>query len=267
MTSQEKTYQENGLQLRVITYNVRRCQGRDGRISCDRIADVLAELDPDIVALQELDVGRPRSGAEDQPRRIAERLGMEHVFHASMQIDGGYYGNATLSRFPLEMRSAMALPKLSPGGAGEIRSALWVSLEVCGQQVQVVNTHLGLRRRERALQISRLLGPEWLGSPECTGAVIFCGDLNSLPGSRVYRQILQVLDDACLQVPGSRPARTFTSRFPLFRIDHVFVAPACRVLACHVPRAGLAALASDHLPLAVDLVVQFAPGQTSERRE
>lgn len=248
------------MRLRLVTYNVRRCQGRDGKVSCDRIAEVLADLEPDVAALQELDVGRPRSDRLDQPGRIAECLRMEHVFHASMEVDGGHYGNATLSRFPLATRKAAALPGLPRGRARERRSALWVSLEAAGREVHVLNTHLGLLRGERARQVETLLGPDWLESPACSGTVILCGDLNCLPGSRIHKRLQQVLDDAQLRVPGRRPANTFSSRFPLLRLDYVFVDRSCDVRACHVPRTGLPRLASDHLPLVVDLGIPTMHG-------
>src|SRR5436190_20565823 len=87
--------------LRVATYNVHGCMGMDRQRSEARIAEVIAEMSVDIVALQELDLGRRRSAGADQTKIIAEQLGWYSHFHPAMRIDDEHYGNAILSRYQL----------------------------------------------------------------------------------------------------------------------------------------------------------------------
>ena len=77
-----------------------------------RIARVIEACKADVVALQELDVGRPRSGGIDQPRAIAEHLDMHLEFCSARDCDGGRYGNAILSRHPIELVHGACLPQL-----------------------------------------------------------------------------------------------------------------------------------------------------------
>lgn len=234
--------------LRLVTYNVHGCVGTDGRLSPRRIARVLAACDPDVVALQELDVGRSRSGGRDQAREIARELGMSCEFHASLEVAGERYGNAVLSRFPLRVIKAGPLPQ-RPRRPAEPRGALWVEVGSEGQAFQVLVTHLGLANDERLGQVEALLGPEWLDSPLRRGPLLLCGDLNAGPRTRAYRLAAARLRDAA----GRRPRPTFPSRLPLVRIDHVFTTEDVEVVRAEVVRTALTAAASDHLPLTVEL--------------
>jgi endonuclease/exonuclease/phosphatase family metal-dependent hydrolase len=241
--------------VRLVTYNVHGCVGTDGRLSPRRIARVLAACDPDVIALQELDVGRSRSGGRDQAREIARELGMACEFHASLEVAGERYGNAVLSRFPLRVVKAGPLPKRLNRPA-EPRGALWVEVVSDGQAFQVLVTHLGLAGDERLRQVEALLGPDWLGSALNRGPLLLCGDLNAGPRSRPYRAVAARLRDAAAKC---RPRPTFPSRLPLVRIDHVFATEDIEVLRTEVVRTVLTAAASDHLPLAVELRLRPDP--------
>ncbi|HEV7286378.1 MAG TPA: endonuclease/exonuclease/phosphatase family protein, partial [Kaistia sp.] len=82
---------------RILSYNVHACVGTDKKLSPERIARVIQSRDPDIVALQEIDVGRARSGRIDQAQVLAELLGMEAHFHPSTRIGPDeHYGDAIL---------------------------------------------------------------------------------------------------------------------------------------------------------------------------
>ncbi|MEX0716488.1 MAG: glycosyltransferase [Planctomycetaceae bacterium] len=239
--------------LRIATYNVHSCIGLDGRLSPRRIARVLAAAAPDVIALQELDVGRGRSGFIDQAEQITRALEMEFHFHPSFRIEEEQFGTAILSRLPIELVRTGILPC---GRAWrEPRGALWIEVEVDGEPVQIVNTHLGLSAAERELQIDELLGPEWLGRIEPEQPVVLCGDFNMLPRSRGYRRIAARLRDVQTVVDRHSPLRTWFGPFPLTRIDHVFIGDRLRVRRIEVPRTRLSRIASDHLPLVVDLEV------------
>jgi len=239
--------------LRVMTYNVHSCVGMDGKLDPERIARVIARARPDVVALQELDVGRERTGSKDQAELIAHYLEMEFHFHPALHLEEERYGDAILTHLPMRVVKADALPGLEGRPRLEPRGALWVAVEVEGQEVQIVNTHLGLLRRERLAQIDALLGEDWLGDARCRPPVIFCGDLNALPSSPVCRRLEEHFEDAQLLARGHRPRSTYASRAPGFRIDHVYVTPGTEVRAIEVPGSELARVASDHLPLVAEL--------------
>jgi endonuclease/exonuclease/phosphatase family metal-dependent hydrolase len=239
--------------LRVMTYNVHSCIGMDGKLAPERIARVIARYAPDVVALQELDVGRARTEGMDQAHLIARCLEMDFHFHPAMYIEEESYGDAILSHLPMRLVKAGALPGLSGKPRLEPRGALWVAVELDGVEHHVLNTHLGLLPRERRVQAEALLGPGWLGHPDCRGPVVLCGDFNALPSSAVCRRLRTRLHDAQIELEGHRPRRTFSGRFPTARIDHVFVDPAIEVLDIEVPDTELARVASDHLPLIAEL--------------
>ncbi len=239
--------------LRVMTYNVHSCIGMDGKLSPDRIARVIACHTPDVVALQELDVGRARTGGVDQVRRIAASLEMNFQFHPARYIGEERYGNAVLTALPMRLVKAASLPGLADRPRLESRGALWVAIDVNGVEIQLINTHLGLRPRERQAQVQALLGEAWLEHPDCRPPVVVCGDFNARPSSASCRQLRQRLRDAQLELSRQRPRSTFFGRFPTARIDHIFIHPGIEVLDVDVPRAELSRLASDHLPLIVDI--------------
>jgi endonuclease/exonuclease/phosphatase family metal-dependent hydrolase len=239
--------------LRVMTYNVHSCIGMDGKLAPERIARVIARYAPDVVALQELDVGRARTEGMDQAHLIARYLEMDFHFHPAMYIEEERYGDAILTHLPMRLVKAGALPGLPDKPRIEPRGALWVTIKLDGTEHQVMNTHLGLLPRERRVQAEALLGPDWLGHPECRGPVVLCGDFNALPSSPVCRRLRTRLHDAQTELGNHRPRRTFYGRFPIARIDHVFVDPATDVLDIEVPDTELARVASDHLPLIAEL--------------
>lgn len=244
--------------LRVMTYNAHSCVGTDRRLDPARLAEVIAAYEPDIVALQELDMARRRSRQEDQASLIAEQVGMKFHFHPALRVGDEMYGDAILSRHPLELIHAGELPTVRSVLAFETRGALWVQVHVAGRKIQFLNTHLGLSGRERAAQITALLGPEWLGHRECRDPVILCGDFNALPNSSPHRRMCGRLRDAHRHAAAAgRP--TFPSKFPLLRLDYVFVSADLRVLEVQAPSTPLTKVASDHLPVIVDLELTPLP--------
>ena len=241
--------------LRIMTYNVHSCIGMDGKLSPQRISRLIARYSPDIVALQELDEGRPRTDFTDQASVIAAYLGMDYCFHPSMRVRKENYGNAILSRFPMTLIKAGALPRRPGRGKPEPRGAIWVSVDVHGEDIQFLTTHLGLQTAERMLQVKALLGDDWLSPASAREKSIICGDFNFGPASRECRLLSGVFNDAQVLAEDHEPASTFFGRMPKFRIDHVFLGKQFEVLAVKVPNDASLRLASDHLPLIVDVRV------------
>jgi endonuclease/exonuclease/phosphatase family metal-dependent hydrolase len=246
--------------IRIMTYNVHSCRGTDGHLSPERIAKVIGAARPDIVALQELDVGRARTGGLDQAEVIARSISMDFHFHPALRVEEERYGDAILTSLPLRLVKAGALPGLSRRPLLEPRGALWVAVDVGGgTELQVITTHLGLRRGERLAQAEALLGAAWLGHPDCRiKPVVLLGDFNARPRSRTYRRLAAQLRDAQGVPPGQRASATFPARWPLLRIDHIFLGEQVDAVRVEVRRGPLERLASDHLPVVADLVIRAA---------
>jgi endonuclease/exonuclease/phosphatase family metal-dependent hydrolase len=232
--------------IRLMTYNVHRCQGIDGRIAPERIADVIRRAEPDIVALQEMDVRRARTNDVDQPDLLAELLEMNYLFYPTMRLSRGAYGTAVLSRWPLEAVRSAPLPTLSDRTI-ENRGALRVSVHVGDRTLQVINTHLGLARGERRLQAASLLGPDWLTSPLCTEPRVLCGDFN-MSRRGEYSCFDGVWVRSTWEEAGP-PPRTWPSLLPILTLDHIFLSPGVELEGLEAPSRGAARWASDHRPV------------------
>jgi endonuclease/exonuclease/phosphatase family metal-dependent hydrolase len=244
--------------LRLMTYNVHGCVGTDRQLDPVRIAEVIRSEDVDVVALQELDVERPRSLCMNQPAVIAAQLGYRLHFTSARDCAPGNYGNAVLSRWPFELRSEGLLP----WARGEQRAVQWVRVTGPGGEFDLLNTHLDLNRREREGQVEALLSAEWLAHEDGLDAVVVCGDLNAGPNSKVCRRLREHLSDTRV-ARGWLAGRTFPSALPLLRLDHVLVSARFRVHRFRVASTPLSRKASDHLPIVVDL--ELASAKDSER--
>jgi len=236
--------------VRVMTYNIHGCVGMDGILDPGRIARLVARYQPDLVALQELDVNRKRSGSLDQAQLIARHLKMHFHFHPSFELEEGAYGNAILSRLPMQLVRAAALPTLA-GRQLEPRGALWVSVQAGSGEIQLINTHLGLNGRERLLQTEALLSEDWLG--DCSGPVVLCGDFNAFPRSKVWKRLTSSLRDVQVEADNHKPRGTYSGLYPKARIDHLFIGTGLEVASVRVPAGEMARMASDHLPLICDI--------------
>ncbi|HWA28749.1 MAG TPA: endonuclease/exonuclease/phosphatase family protein [Lacunisphaera sp.] len=253
------------LSLRVLTYNTHSCAGMDGRISPRRIARVIASHSPDLVALQELDLGRRRSRAEDQAKIIAQQLEMHVAFCPTVTVGEEHYGHALLSRWPIEVVRRAFLPSAPGGWWPEPRAALWARIVVGSRRINFFTTHLGLGTLERRLQMEALTGPEWIGGVPAGEDIILCGDFNASPGSPAYRLAAQRLRDAQAGLNGHTPLRTFSSTQPFARIDHIFVSSSFVTERIRVPRDRATRVASDHLPLVADFAIGPAAVETPAR--
>jgi endonuclease/exonuclease/phosphatase family metal-dependent hydrolase len=242
-----------------MTYNVHSCRGADGRANPARIAQVIDDCAPDIVALQEVDVGRARTGGIDQARAIAAHLRMEAHFHPALHLQEEQYGDAILTSLPSRLVKAGPLPSL-----GEPRGAIWTAVDLGGFELHVINTHLGLRRRERMMQVSALLGPGWLCHHDLQGRpAVLLGDFNAVPGSAAYRSLSRFWPD--VRKGTWRGGATFPSRFPVLRLDHIFAGPSIRGIDVQVHSDIRARSASDHLPLVATIEVAMTVARSEGR--
>ena len=230
--------------LRVATYNVHACVGRDGRYDPDRIATVITELDADVVALQEF----------TYPASIALETRTPVVFAAldryecalgptrqrTRQAETECFGNALLTRHPIfeVHRIDLSMERREP------RGALAATIDIDGKPLHVLATHLGLRVHERRFQVRQIL--EYLDSVRDSPVVVF-GDFNDwLPG----RSAAHVLDRRLGRPP--RPA-TFPVAWPLVALDRIWVQPRGALRRISVHATPTAKIASDHFPVVAEI--------------
>lgn len=223
--------------LRIATYNLHSGIGLDRRFRPQRILAVIAELDADIIAMQE--VLSPVFGFD-----VHEHLRAETGFHlatmTTMQLAGGTFGNAVLSRWPILERADHVLTV----GAHEPRGALELIVGRSQRRLRVIATHLGLRSAERRLQISRLIDIARAGPDVPT---VLAGDLNVRRARS--RELI-----ACIEHFGDvRAPNTFPSIAPVLPLDRIFAVPRAMLLRVEVHRSRRARIASDHLPLVATL--------------
>lgn len=237
---------------RILTYNVHRCVGTDRRLDVGRVAEVIARLSPDIVALQELDVGRARTGGVDQAEEIAHRLKMAFHFHPALKVEEELYGDAILTAYPERLIRTGPLPGHPGIPQLEPRGALLLAVRIGDQEVNILNTHLGLVPKEQQIQARALAGPDWLGHPDLKGPTILLGDFNATATSVVYRTLTANLEPARRLAPNQTATATFPSALPVLRIDHIFVSSEIVVEKVAAPFEPLTRAASDHLPLLMD---------------
>jgi endonuclease/exonuclease/phosphatase family metal-dependent hydrolase len=241
--------------LRIMTYNVHYCVGMDRKISVERVARVIRTYRPDVVAIQELDIAKHRSGRIDQVCEIARLLEMDCHFHPAWQIEEEMQGDAVLSRYPMRLVRSAALPSDPKRMALRPRGALWVELEFAETKIQLINTHLDVLPAQQRFQAESLLGPDWLSHPDCRLPIILCGDFNFGPRSRIFERLASRLRDVQKELDGHRPHPTWRAGTVRRRIDHIFLSDNLKPIRIHVPRTELARSASDHLPLIADISV------------
>jgi len=236
--------------VRVLAYNIHHGEGMDEVTDLDRIAALIRAADPDIVTLQEVDSVTDRTGRIDQAAVLAERTGMHHAFGRFMPYQGGAYGMAVLSRWPI--REAMNW-RLTDGE--EPRTALGVRVQPPGtdEELLVVGIHFYRTAEERLAQATDL---EEILRAE-TSPVILAGDFNSTPGS----EVMAYLGASWTILDKGDDRFTFPSYAPEREIDFVLTRPRNR-LAPVEHRPLREPLLSDHRPLwaELDLGPSDAPG-------
>ncbi len=230
--------------FRIATYNVHACVGRDGRHDPDRIAAVIAELNADVVALQEFTY--PASVALETRTPVVlttldrYECALGPTRHRTRQTVTECFGNALLTRHPIVnvRRIDLSMERREP------RGALAATIDTGGSPLHVLATHLGLRIHERRFQVQQIL--DYLDSVRDTPIVVL-GDFNDwLPG----RSAAHVLDRRMGKPP--RPA-TFPVAWPLVALDRIWVQPRAALRRISVHATPTARLASDHLPVVAEI--------------
>lgn len=227
--------------IRVLTYNIHHGVGLDEQLDLARIAALIKEQDADIVALQEVDRGVERTAKRDLPAELAVLTGMNVFFGPNLRHQGGDYGNAVLTKFPIKLKRNSPLTMI---GQGEQRGVIQLMLDVRGTDVLFLNTHLDSRKdeAERILSADELT---LLVAAAGKTPVIVCGDFNTAPASKAYLKMKTALADAW-ELAGQGSGFTIPVESPRRRIDYIWISAATIE---PVQMKVLHSTASDHLPL------------------
>jgi endonuclease/exonuclease/phosphatase family metal-dependent hydrolase len=231
--------------IRVVTYNIHKCRGLDRRVLPGRIADVLRELDADVIALQEVLRIEGDSREQDQAQFIADRLGGYRVdFGENRRLGGGTYGNATLTRLPVQLARNYDLSWKNR----ERRGCLRTDLALGASTLHIFNVHLGTSFLERRHQARRLLGEHLVGGEQLPGPVVVVGDFNEWTHGLASRLMAQKYCSIDLRQHINR-RRTYPGVLPILHLDHFYFDSDLHLQRFSLHRSRAALLASDHLPM------------------
>lgn len=229
-----------GPTLRVVSYNIRHGVGMDGKLDLDRTAAVLRRLEPDLVALQEIDESCGRSGKVDQAAALGKALGMEHQFGEFMDYDGGRYGLAVLSRLPVKATRRHALPR-----GAEPRCALEVEVAMPGLETPLSFVGIHHDWTQEGIRVKQMQAlVDLLGDRRSS---IIAGDYNGEP-SDASLTLLRKAGWRILTKAGSpESAKTWRADAPTHEIDYVAERGLPRYTVEH--RVIDESIASDHRPI------------------
>jgi endonuclease/exonuclease/phosphatase family metal-dependent hydrolase len=248
------------VQLRILSYNIHRAIGVDRRFRPGRVAEILAHHDADVVLLQEVDEGAPRSREMDLAREFAIQLDYPHyaVGH-NVNLRKGRYGNATLSRYPILRERNIDLTIGSRKRRGCQHTTLRVEkLKGHPHELEVFNLHLGLSARERSKQIGRLVHSSEYASLDRDLPCVVGGDFNDWR-ARLHPIFTEILDFSCATRRRSQRngfMRTFPSFSPTGGLDRLYFRGPLRLLRARTCRLAASRVASDHLPIVAEFALR-----------
>ena len=223
--------------LKLASYNVHRGIGRDRKFVPERILGVIEEIDPDVIALQEVEA---HDSGGDMLAWLAQKTGYQAIAGTTLKRHDGHYGNGMLSRCPIRVKSLCDLS----WRRREPRGAIAADVDCEGRVLRVVATHLGLRPAERRDQVQQLLH---LFREHPHERSVLLGDLNEWflwgrPLRRLHRHFRETPSLA-----------TFPAVLPMLALDRIWAHPRAMLSGLSVHKTPLARKASDHLPLVATL--------------
>jgi endonuclease/exonuclease/phosphatase family metal-dependent hydrolase len=241
------------MRIRVMTYNIHKgIGGVDRRYRPQRVVDAIVNCNPDIVLLQEVDDGVPRSKGHRQVDLLGDELQMPHrAFQRNVALTHGHYGNAVLSRFPIQ--DVRHLDLTIP--LKKRRRALVVDCRLRHdghtRKLIVANFHLGLAGFERRIQLRRFLDSSVLHRIHRDTAAIAAGDFNDVWGT-LGKKLLEPVGFHC----ASGRFKTFPAFLPMRPLDRIYYRGSLELDHSFASRTKVAREASDHLPMVADFIVQ-----------
>ena len=231
--------------LRVMTYNIHVGVGMDKKLDLQRIADVINHERPDLVGLQEVDRGVKRTEGKDEIAELAAMTHMQYAFAPNLDFQGGKYGVAILSRFPIKNTVHRMFENKRET---ERRGMLLVEVEVDRKPLTFVTTHLDYQFEDgRLFETEQLL--RYL--TDVKGPLIVVADLNDVPSGSSYQLLRTKFDDAWVASRASGDGLSYPADKPVKRIDHIFSSRGVRAKKAWVVETQ----ASDHVPVVVELAI------------
>jgi endonuclease/exonuclease/phosphatase family metal-dependent hydrolase len=248
------------VRFRLVTYNIHKgIGGVDRRYRPERVIESIAHCEPDIVLLQEVDDGVPRSRRHRQVDLLSEALSLPHrAYQRNVALREGHYGNAILSRFPLydirHLELTVPLKKRRRALAAHCR----LRLDGHWRTLLVFNLHLGLAGFERTMQLRRFLTCDVLKHVHASTPVIVAGDFNDVWG-RLGKRLLEPVGF----LPASGRVRTFPAFLPMRPLDRIYFRGPLSLDHSFASRTAVAREASDHLPMVAEFVFDASPHPSS----
>lgn len=238
------------IQLRVLSYNIHHGAGVDRKLDLERIAKVILSVKPDLVALQEVDRNVKRSRTVDQPAELGRLTIMNVAFGENIELQGGHYGNAILSRIPIERFKNHLLPNVDDG---EQRGVLVADIDYpkLDSQIRLLSTHFDHRPNDRErVQSAEHINELVLKSKRPT---LLMGDLNDVISSDTLNKL-----DEVWKRTNDKPMPTIPVNIPSRQIDFILYQPVeqWKVIETRVLDEDVA---SDHR--AIFSVLELHPAQ------
>ena len=245
------------MQIKVLSYNIHRAIGVDRRFRPERIISVLEHHQADIVLLQEVDVGVPRSQELDMAKELAKAL--HYPYYAlglNVKVKQGHYGNATLSRFPITAHRNIDLTVDRRKKRGCLYTS--IALPTAGdgsREMAVFNLHLGLSAQERIRQVGMLVRSAQYDALTAKQPCLIGGDFNDWRTllAPIFIDILGFTCATNRKAGHDAPLGTYPSFSPTGGLDKIFCRNGIEVLGGRRCRLGVSKVASDHLPVIADL--------------
>lgn len=248
--------------IKIASYNIHRAIGIDRKFAPERIIDILKNIDADIVLLQEVDHGVPRSNELNLAAVLANSCDYPHyVLGPNVTLKKGQYGNATLSRFPIIRNRNIDLTIDDKKKRGCQHTTVQISESKTDFQfLEVFNLHLGLSAKERQKQAGKLFKSKEFTQIDIKQPCIIAGDFND------WRSMLRALfiigkDFKCAtdktNTRGNEAAmKTFPSFAPRGGLDRIYYRGKMRCTHVSSSKMKLVKIASDHLPVVAEFKIK-----------
>jgi len=242
--------------ITVISYNIHHGEGLDGKVDIKRIADLIISNKADLVALQEVDRFVERTAKIDIIDSLAKLTQMNYSFYKNITYQGGDYGNAILSKFPILSDTNLHYTMLREG---EQRGLLQAKLLVNSDTLIFMNTHIDYREddSERVMNVDEITK---LVSGINRYPIILCGDFNDTPESRTISKVRELFTDVFNKL-NLDTAMTYPSEKPVKKIDYIFtrdklIDQRIPLTLEHVCAKVIQSGASDHLPIMAKFILK-----------
>ena len=233
--------------LRVMTYNIHVGVGMDKKLDLPRIASVIKQQHADLVGLQEVDRGVERTGRVDEIAELAKLTHMDYAFAFNLKYQGGQYGVAILSRYPIKSTDHRLYKNTREA---ERRGLIRAEVDVGGRIMNFVTTHLDYQYDDgRLFEAQQLLA----ALKDVTGPLIVVGDFNDVPAGGAYKLMRGQFDDAWSDGQPADPGYSYPADKPAKRIDYILFRKGDRIRTKEVWIVNT--LASDHVPVVADLEI------------